>query len=105
MSICTLKVHVIAGVYRLWKCTGSELDDLGIASIHEDYNGGRDFWFERIHLGDRVCVFQEDHDGGVAMNLTFGTIPYDSHVRKQSRTRSTVVWLRLWEAQRFLVHT
>lgn len=63
-------------------CTGGELDDLGIASINEEYNGGRDFWFERIHLISNACEFPEDTDGGAALNLTFGVIPYSSDVRK-----------------------
>lgn len=74
-------MHVIAGVYRLWKCTGGELDDLGIASIQEDYNGGREFWFERVPLTNQVCVFQAEGDGGTKMNLTSGAIPFDPHVR------------------------
>lgn len=72
---------MIAAAYRLWKCTGGELDDLGIASINEEYNGGRDFWFERIHPTSNVCEFLEDSNGDVALNLTFGTIPYSADVR------------------------
>lgn len=71
------KIHVITGVYRLWVCTGGELDDLGIASVHKEYNGGRDFWFERRHLNSRICEFEE---AGLGLNLTFGAIPYDPDV-------------------------
>lgn len=79
------KVYVIAGVYRLWVCTGGDLDDLGIASIHKEYNGGRDFWFERRHLSSRICEFEEasrgsDGNAGLGLNLTFGAIPYDPDV-------------------------
>lgn len=74
-------MHVIVAVYRLWKCTGGDLDDLGIASIYEEYNGGRDFWFERIHLTSTVCEFPEDSRDGVALNLTSGAVPYDPYVR------------------------
>lgn len=79
------KIHVIAGVYRLWACTGGDLDDLGIASIHREYNGGRDFWFERRHLSSRTCEFSAPSDDaggntGLALNLTFGAIPYDPDV-------------------------
>lgn len=71
---------MIAGVYRLWKCTGGDLDDLGIASIHEEYHGGRDFWFERKHFSSRVCVFEAADYGGLELNLTFGAIPHDPDV-------------------------
>lgn len=73
-------------MYRLWRCTGGELDDLGIASIHEEYNGGRDFWFERKYLSSKVCEFQgapadgDDSNAGLGLNLTFGAIPYDPEV-------------------------
>lgn len=74
------QIYVIAGVYRLWKCTGGDLDDLGIASIHEEYHGGRDFWFERKHFSSRVCVFEAADYGGLELNLTFGAIPHDPDV-------------------------
>lgn len=84
-NIQNVQVHVIAGVYRLWKCTGGDLDDLGIASIEEEYNGGREFWFERVHLTDTRCQFQETGANSVEMSLTSGSLPYDPHVRKGSR--------------------
>ncbi|CAM9132075.1 unnamed protein product [Sphacelaria rigidula] len=83
---CVNQVHVIVAVYRLWKCTGGDLDDLGIASIYEEYNGGRDFWFERIHLTSTVCEFPEDSRDGVALNLTSGAVPYDPYVHAVSQT-------------------
>lgn len=77
-----LQIYVIAGVYRLWKCTGGDLDDLGIASVHDEYHGGRDFWFERKHLSSRVCEFGvADGTTGSALNLTFGAVPYHADVR------------------------
>ena len=83
-------------MYRLWACTGGDLDDLGVASIHKEYNGGRDFWFERRHLGSRTCEFNAPSDGstGLGLNLTFGAIPYDPHVSengKASYTSETVL--------------
>ncbi len=83
------KIYVIAGVYRLWMCTGGDLDDLGIASIYKEYHGGRDFWFERKHLSSRVCEFEgapgdDGADGGRGLNLTFGAIPYDPDVSENS---------------------
>ena len=85
------KIHVIAGVYRLWVCTGGDLDDLGIASIHKEYNGGRDFWFERRHLSSRNCEFSGLSDGdngntGLGLNLTFGAIPYDPDVSENGKS-------------------
>lgn len=71
---------MIAGVYRLWKCTGDELDDLGIASVHVDYNGGRDFWFERVQLSERTCIFPDNGNEGLRMNLTSGAVPFDKQV-------------------------
>lgn len=70
-------------MYRLWKCTGgdSTLDDLGIASIHREYNGGRDFWFKRIHLTSQVCTFKAaGDDTSKGLTLMVGAIPYDSSV-------------------------
>lgn len=55
---------------------------MGIASVHEEYHGGRDFWFERKHLGSRVCEFDAlDGTTGLALNLTFGALPYYADVR------------------------
>lgn len=84
------KIYVIAGVYRLWKCTGGDLDDLGIASIYKAYHGGRDFWFERKHLSSRICEFEGAYGGdgagtGRGLNLTFGAIPYDPDVSINSK--------------------
>lgn len=83
------QIYVIAGVYRLWACTGGDLDDLGIASIHKEYNGGRDFWFERRHLSSRTCQFSSpssDHGNpGFGLNLTYGAIPYDPDVSEKFR--------------------
>lgn len=86
------KIHAIAGVYRLWVCTGGDLDDLGIASIHKEYNGGRDFWFERRHLSARTCEFSGSSDGddgntGLGLNLTFGAIPSDPDVSGTRKSR------------------
>ncbi|CAM9249368.1 unnamed protein product, partial [Phaeothamnion confervicola] len=73
---CVNQVYVIAAVYRLWKCTGSTLDDLGIAALHATYYGGRDFWFSRKAWSGSICDFSSEADRG--FNLTAGTIPYDS---------------------------
>lgn len=55
---------------------------MGIASVHEEYHGGRDFWFERKHLSSRVCEFDAaDDNTGLALNLTFGAVPYYADVR------------------------
>lgn len=71
-------------------CTGGDLDDLGIASIHKEYHGGRDFWFERKHLSSRVCEFEgassdDGADEGRGLNLTFGAIPYDPDVSQSTK--------------------
>ncbi|CAM9426180.1 unnamed protein product, partial [Ectocarpus fasciculatus] len=103
---CVNQIYVIAGVYRLWRCTGGELDDLGVASIHEEYNGGRDFWFERTHLSSKVCEFQgasTDGDGsnaGLGLNLTFGAIPQDPDASSISELSAGALYLNTSEGLR-----
>lgn len=73
-------------MYRLWKCTGgdSTLDNLGIASIGREYNGGRDFWFKRIHLTSHMCTFMAaGDDNSQGLTLMVGAIPYDPSVSIQ----------------------
>ncbi|CAM9147362.1 unnamed protein product, partial [Choristocarpus tenellus] len=90
---CVNQVYVIAGVYRLWKCSGSTLDDLGIGSIHEDYHGGRDFWFERRHLENKNCSFLDIN--GAAINLTDGAIPSDDELPSITKYTNGVLELNL----------
>lgn len=64
------------------------MDDLGVASIYKEYNGGRDFWFERRHLSARVCVFEAaDENTGVGVNLTVGAIPYSPNVSGSTQAK------------------
>ncbi|CAM9682036.1 unnamed protein product, partial [Discosporangium mesarthrocarpum] len=94
---CVQQVYVIAGVYRLWKCSGGTLDDLGIASIYEDYNGGRDFWFERQYLDGQNCVFPSHISNGNMINLTAGAIPSDVMLRSSAGKETGVLSVDLNE--------
>lgn len=70
---CVKQVYVIIAVYRLWKCTGSStpLDDLGLGSVNDPFNGGRSFWFTRIDHSTTVC--SSSHHA-THVNLTTGLI-------------------------------
>ncbi|GMH75263.1 hypothetical protein TL16_g06701 [Triparma laevis f. inornata] len=71
---CLNQIYIIAAVYRLWQCTADEaLEDLGMGSVSRvnlgtgvtdkndaNFNGGRDFWFDRYHL-DKSFALEMDH--------------------------------------------
>ncbi|CAM9134493.1 unnamed protein product, partial [Chrysoparadoxa australica] len=73
---CVSQVYVISQVFRLWKCSGGELDNLGVASLHPDYNGGRDFWFDRTSHTATRCTFDSSLGSDIpGFSLTAGAIP------------------------------
>jgi len=78
---CTIFLHVLTAVYRLWRCTagGEKFDPLGIASINPPFKGindARDYWFPRTHFqkSQQQCKFHHD---GIHFNLTSGKVPHN----------------------------
>ena len=64
------QMYIMAAVYRFWQCTAkSTLDDLGLGSVQTvnlgtgvtdlgktNFRGGRDFWFDRVHLDKQFAL-------------------------------------------------
>jgi hypothetical protein len=81
---CVNFFKVIIAVYRLWLCTGENLENLGLGSINSPYRGTRDYWFLRKPLEQSAsgqyrhqCSFKALSNPNY-VNLTHGAVFHDT---------------------------